>query len=251
MPTYVDPECKPDVLLADATAHATTALGEGADEVVAFQESASEVFRTHKTAHDFGLPEYVFLVESLLAEPGIRSCFSAHAYEDAGGDVHALFAELARCALRDALPIALGFDVEPVVQVDRPTPRDGRFDAGAYLQTLTDATVSRVRTRDCETPVNRRDDEIAATVQEIIRSVRPSWEHLPTVAQALLIETAVEATGDCRPVPSEQLSTVDAPTPPAFDEVVGNFLWFSIDCVLTDAATHALVSSAPADGWPG
>lgn len=247
MPTYVDPVCKPDALLADATDHAVTALDEGADEVVAFQESASEVFHTHTTAHDFGLPEYVFLVESLLAEPGTRPCFSAHAHEDAGDDVHALFAELARCALRDALPIALNHDVEVVVQVDRPTPRNGRFDADGYLQTLTDATVRRVGTRTCGTPVTRRDDEVASTVREIIHSVRPSWEHLPTVEQALLIETAAEAAGDSRPVPSEQLSTVDGPTPPAFDEIVANFLWFSIASALTDVAIHALASSDPPD----
>lgn len=250
MPTYVDPECKPDVLLADATDHATTALDEGADEVVAFQESASEVFRTHKPAHDFGLPEYVFLVESLLAEPGTRPYFSAHAYEDAGGDVHALFGELARCALRDALPVALDHDVEVVVQADRPTPRAGRFDADRYLQTLIDATVRRVRTRACKTPVTRRDDEVSAAVREITDSVRPAWEHLPTVEQALLIETAVEAAGGCRPVPSEQLSTVDGHSPPAFDEVIANFLWFSIASAITDAARHTLASLNSPDRHP-
>lgn len=247
MPQYVDSTCKPDALLADAMARASTALAEGADEVDAFEESATDVFQAHTTAYDFGLPEYVFLVESLLVEPGTHPYFSAHAYEDAGADIHALFAELARCALRDAIPVALDHDVETVVQVDRPISRDGHFAPDAYLQTLTDATRTRIRTRECDPAASRHDDDIAAGVRAVIGSVRPSWEHLPSVEKALLIEIAVEAAGDCSPVPSEQLSALDGPTPTAFDEFLMNALWFSIARALTDATPSTLGSTSSGD----
>lgn len=235
MPTYVDSSCKPDALLADAMTRASTALDAGAHEVDAFEGSAGEVFAIYGT--DFGLPEYSFVVESLLAAPGVRSGFAAHAYEDAGGDVDALFAELARCALRDAIPVRLDHDVA-VVRVDRPIPREGRFDPASYLQTLTAAAVARARTRVPAAPGSRWVDLVADVVRETIESARPSWRYLPTVEKALLIATAVEASGNRTPVPTEQLSAVGGPTPRAFDEIVANYLWFSVEHALTSAVVR-------------
>lgn len=235
MPTYVDSSCKPSALLDDAMARARTALAQGANEVDACEGSAREVFDIYGT--DFGLPEYSFVVESLLAAPGVRSGFAAHAYEDAGGDVDALFAELARCALRDAIPVHLDHDVA-VVRIDRPIPREGRFDPASYLQTLAAAAVARARTRAPAAPGGRWADLVADVVAETIESVRPSWRHFPTVEKALLITTAVEVSGNHTPVPSEQLSAVGGPTPRAFDEIVANYLWFSVKHALTSAVVR-------------